>query len=468
VRVRGMSTVWLVVWISATSSCGGQAGGSSDSPDEGSPADGSGPVTADASEAADASSSADASAPDAGAEAVTVHFLGRGLGPSPGVQVLFHGRDGILVGRTTTDAKGAASGNVPEGGSVTVVEVGSRRFTTTFGVEPGDDLMVGDLRPYLFPIQPATLSLPSGPEAENRYVALGPCGDGNGKSSPISVFLYANCRLPQPMVAIAFRPGSTLETGFIYDPMVNIEPGGTASIDGAWAPPISFTFRLTGIPAEIPAENVYLSVGRYAAGRLLFRSDDKPTAVVGGEVNESFEQASGGDGTLTTLELARLTGGRWFVVEYRDSVAENLEGNLAPDLIPMAEDRAVIEGQLDPEGPTGIVGVTFNMPKAGAYDGIVAEVIRVDAVTYNELYRWTIVSPPPSERSATLRFPDLPADLLPVWEQEESSYAWFFVTAADTQARSYADFRRDAEPNHPWNWMYAPAAPARIRISRAD
>jgi hypothetical protein len=61
--------------------------------------------------------------------------------PLADLAVVFHDADGEVLGQTTTDADGVASGEVAEGGMVTVIG-GTTRLTVA-GVEPGDDLVLG-------------------------------------------------------------------------------------------------------------------------------------------------------------------------------------------------------------------------------------------------------------------------------------------------------------------------------------
>lgn len=150
--------------------------------------------------------------------------------------------------------------------------------------------------------------------------------------------------------------------------------------------------------------------------------------------------------------------------EYRTGTPTSLAGDLASDLITRPLEVRWTIGELSPGGPSGVIGSTFTTSGAGDYDGIVARAEVVDDSF--EVSRWTIVMPPVAAGAGELRFPTLPPDLVGLWANRTDSMSYLVV--ADTPAGSYAEFRRDAEPEHHWSWMRHPVTPGKVRISTSN
>ena len=100
------------------------------------------------------------------------------------------------------------------------------------------------------------------------------------------------------------------------------------------------------------------------------------------------------------------------------------------------------------------------MSGAGDYDGIVLKVVVVNADF--DRFKWKIVLPPGAAVPTEYAFPRLPPDLIGLWADKDINDLQ--VTAADTSATSYAEFRRDAVTESDWEWMRAPTQPQKVRI----
>ena len=71
---------------------------------------------------------------------------------------------------------------------------------------------------------------------------------------------------------------------------------------------------------------------------------------------------------------------------------------------------------------------------------------------------------PPGAVGTTLyRFSQLPPDLLAPWSDQEAND--FYISAVDTSASSYAEFRRTAEPEIPFKSMRSPVTPSKVRVA---
>jgi len=408
----------------------------------------------------------DATVLDAAAGPITVHLLGRqasGTGPHAGVPVLFYGPDGVLAARTTTDALGIARGNVTEGSSVTIVEQAERQLTTIAGVAPGDELSVGDVGFWDPPLRHTAITLPSGPDAGDRYGISGPCASSGLSASPVTTTLWACAPTSGPILATAFEVsdfGTAQLRGYLFAPQVALEDGGTPTITGTWLPPITFDVDVTGLPLDVHGGT--FNTSRFVAGQRLYLSQSGTVAMGNGAFTGQFLQAGGGDGLLTELGLDHVdtSPGRHVILEYRTGMPASLAGDLSNDVISRPLDVQWIEGDLAPGGPTGVTGGSWTMTGAGDYDGIVVQA-EVMTPAY-DLTQWTVVLPPVAAGTSQFQFPRLPSDLLAVWANQ--TVAGFTMMTADTAAASYAEFRRDAAPELPWQWIRAPVTPSKVRV----
>ena len=72
--------------------------------------------------------------------------------------------------------------------------------------------------------------------------------------------------------------------------------------------------------------------------------------------------------------------------------------------------------------------------------------------------------PPRPIGTNQMLLPRLPPDLVAVWADGQASH--WDVWAVDSVASSYAEFRREAEPELPWQWRrWKPTVPGKTRIA---
>ena len=457
-----------IVFIAALAACGGDDGTTDAAPADAAPSDA---PAADApvpdAAAVDATeidaSLPDAAIPDAASPIVTVRFLGRavpGGEPGPGIHVLAHDPDGRLFGRVLTDAAGVASIAVPEGGSVTVVEESRRKLTTILAASGGDMLTVGDVGYWTHTGATATLTLPTGPRPGVEYIVQGPCAlSGFSASRDVLVNLWDGCAggATRPVVAIAYDVQfPALLRGYIYDPAAELTSGSAATIHGTWTSPIDFRVHLTGLPT--PLSSMSLNVYRYTAGERVYLWQGGSSIPSGSEVEGSALLAGGGDASMTQLYL----GGEHEIVEYRAGTVTSLESDVTADLISRPTDVSIVQGELEPGGRRGFVGTTWTMSGAGDHDGVV--VVFEDETLAPR--RWITVAPPTAVGRVELRLPALPTDLVGLWAGD--SLDRLTIEAVDSPAVSYAQFRRDADPQRPWSYMLRPSGPSKTRIGRGQ
>jgi hypothetical protein len=182
-------------------------------------------------------------------------------------------------------------------------------------------------------------------------------------------------------------------------------------------------------------------------------------------VNESFLHPTGGDGLLTHLLF-----GRWDpphgvheILDYRVPPETSLETDVSADLVARPTGPVLIRGELVPGGPLEIVGMSWDMGEGPGVDGMVMQ-IKKSVGDGTPSFQWTVVMPPSPTGRNEVRFPRLPADLVPVWAGIMNSERT--IWAVDTPATSYDAFRRDAEPQLEWRWRWwLPSAPGKVKIS---
>ena len=403
---------------------------------------------------------------------VTVQLLGdEFFGPAgPDQPVLAHGPDGALAARTVTDAAGAAQILVPPGGSLTVVEQRVRQITTFHAVEDGDELLVGDLTTF-DAIGVSTLTVPPGPFDGNIYLVSGPCAfsDGFAETETVAMRLLGGPCLPspRPLMAELFQAFSNELRGYIFDPEVDLVDGGATIIDGDWIPPFPFHLDVSGMSERffpLPFVTVDRLVGSETFYTWGLGANGNTLEMIDGHAVGTLHQGIGGDGVVTQLRFTRqgLPYGVNMVLEYRQENATSLVNDVGADFVTMPAEASLIQGELEPGGPIDTVGMAWKMEDGAAVDGLVLRIARSVAEGFPP--SWTVVMPPRPIGTNQMLLPRLPPDLVAVWADGQASH--WDVWAVDSVASSYAEFRREAEPELPWQWRrWKPTVPGKTRIA---
>jgi hypothetical protein len=393
---------------------------------------------------------------------VTVELLGRRGwgGPAAGQPVLVHDRDGILVGRLATDAAGTAQATVPPGGSVTVLEIGPRRFTTFRGMRTGARLTAGDVGPSNQQVGSGALIVPESPLPDLAYVAQGPCAWSEPSlSTEIAMNLLDGCASTTPMMARLEEPNLGILRGYIFDPEVTLVPGGAAILDGDWLPPISFQARVTGIPV---GTGVNVAVARFLGSQQFYYAggpvEGDEVTLEDGVYTADMAQATGGDGLLTHIFV-----GHREIIDFSASTATSIERDVSSELVASSPGAQFLVGELEPGGPPDVVGMGWDLEEGASIDGMVLELIKV--TPEDEAILWTVITPASPPGPNELRLPQLPDDLLGYWAGGMQNFVGIWT--ADTPASSFTEFSRDAEPLHHWAWIYLDPTPGTVRFSRS-
>jgi hypothetical protein len=382
---------------------------------------------------------------------LAVHAHGRRFERTvAGIHVLSYAKGGDLIARTVTDASGDAAIAAHRGGAITVVEVAARRITTIFKVAPGDALFVGDVGGWDSDFAHTSITVPALPPGENAKVE-GPCVLSSFFEVPlIDALVFGGCQMTtRPILASRslVDPPYTL-TAYLFDPSVAVVPGGSAALDGAWAPAVPFHLSLTGVPSEW----VDFSLHRTLGGERIYLFQTGTAFAADHALDITYPQALAGDGTTTKVGISfpDLPGGHVTILEHVTTAATSHTADVSDDFFVRPVDVSLAIGD---HGPTG---ASWQLEGTDDADGVVSQIY-----VYGEEHQtaWTAIVPPRREQ---FHLPRLPADLRALWEDQEIGS--FYLMTVDTPAPSYRVFRRDAEPELPWEWMRAPLAPGKVRI----
>jgi len=198
-----------------------------------------------------------------GGTQVTVHVTtptGDGKGDSTAIVIFSDATEVVHDG--LVDANGDAAWDLPDGGSVTVLQRHDNTdnkhvdlLTTFRHVDPGDVLHAGAPKSrtmyYGQPI-PMTAHMPA--DAYSASVFF-PCGSSSQISGPPNgletMTFYESCS-PATFDMLALRDGSA-GRDYVWQPNATLVTGGDVTINDTFAPMGQYTVALTNIPAE---ENV--------------------------------------------------------------------------------------------------------------------------------------------------------------------------------------------------------------------
>jgi CARDB len=409
--------------------------------------------------------------PAAAAAEVTVRLLGRPFigDPEPGQPVLAHGPDGSLAARVATDASGTAQIAVPAGGSMTVVELESRHITTFYDVETGDVLTVGESTRIEF-LGFATVIVP--PSSPENFIAInGPCASSteNRTEDSLEVALISGCGTgPQPLMAELHETVFNRSLiGYLFDPEVDLVPGGTVAMDGDWLPPLTFPVDITGFPDD--AVNATLTFARLLGLQEVSRWQGtgvgETLTFADGRMVGSILHAVAGEGLLADIRFSSSTGfppriNR--ILDYRLTELDAQVSDVSEDMVTVATATNLLQGELEPGGPQDVVGVAWDMHDGATVDGMVIRIKKqIPDVTD---FAWTVVLPPRPIGSHELTLPRLPSDLVAVWAG--GVILDWRASAVDSAATSYAEFRPDAEPQHLVDFQ--PTTPGKVLIGGGE
>jgi hypothetical protein len=180
-------------------------------------------------------SSADAFSGSPGPVTMTVQRDGA---PDVGVPVVFQTAAGTVIATVMTDSSGVATAQIPQGGTVTVIQTTSNVLSTYIGVTPPEQLTLVDYS-AVQPTQTVDVTAPTDPGA-NGYLFNYSCGGPFPYSGPTNLPLA--CGAAEDVFVRAATTGNYIGAFVALDvPIIN----HAMSITGSYMPMTSQTFTVT-------------------------------------------------------------------------------------------------------------------------------------------------------------------------------------------------------------------------------
>ena len=331
--------------------------------------------------------------------------------------VLFQRANGTLVSRVDTDANGMATGDVPAGGMVTIVQ--SSGFTTIVQVGGGDAIEVGNN--VLSTPGTATLVLPAAPGGTtNHQLLAAQCGNGASAGTTITFTMFAPCPQPTTLVAAARAGAATL--AFLVE-SVAITPGSTTTLTGTWATPAQFSATIENLPASV-TRALATAGSRVGTTTAYALPTDLPAPSGGTTTGTIAVPPSFGDGT----DL------RYFLGQGFEAYQQGFESVAGARSAHTFDGSHLLPWIQTIDGSSN--GVTWTQSSGESYDGAI--------VTFDFNYKtatllsWRVILP---EAARQFTLPMLPADIeLPAQADQTDVH----VELVESSAFDYADMRSSA------------------------
>ena len=211
-----------------------------------------------------------------------------GRAPQAGVRVIFEDATDAVAADVMTDATGAATANLPDGGSVSVIRTFTPipgnpplpdQVTTFVGAKPGDRLRLAGSATDAVPNGAINVLVPS--LANGGVTVMASCGTGSG-NPPAVAMSVTNCDAQLGFYAV----DDAKEAFFMRAPYAPSVDLSSAVFKGA----LSSSITATDLP---PNENVSAELRLGADGYYFYKTD--PQQVDQGTQNVDLPQVSGVD-----------------------------------------------------------------------------------------------------------------------------------------------------------------------------
>lgn len=401
------------------------------------------------------SSSSSASAPAAppvgpvGRAGITVYDDGQ---PLAGRSVVFHGRDGRVLSSTTSGPDGKASGEVEEGGMITVAYGTSvRRLITFTSVEPGDAILVGekddDEANAGASVAEATVQLPGPHAGAARYgVSLG-VGVTDVADSARAVAMpvlrrYVTRGNEFATLGLAFdAKGTALAYAFGWTKLGarggdggNDRDGGSAIATklSAWREDWrEHVVVLANAPNGLSTVDAALAI---VAGEDRFECGRQQTRIAGGAATLHFRVPKPlGTTALVRLELGAdaATGDKIVHFARPKAIALETRLDLATLLVPRVTNAKVERG-------SSLARPIVRWDEAGGASAKPTAAIVQLAWPETKEHLWTIVAPHLASASHRIEVPALPPSLAS-WAPDARPVAVAVALVAATEYGSWTD-----------------------------
>ena len=235
-------------------------------------------------------------APSHGMVTVKVYDTGNPGAVVVGMPVAFVEADGSQIGQPVTDAQGIASADVHPGASASVVQVNGTRtqISTLFGLQPGDNVILGPSTPPSTQVGTFSVSFPTYSGATN-YQVYGPCGYNTSATSPVVLTMYSDCKLDTMDITVVPVDASSVGLAYLTKTGVAFVASGTTSVTGSYSGMSAFAVNLTNLNANI----TNASVTRYVPDNYGFSNGASGTPT-NGTLSVSTPGPAGASALVTT------------------------------------------------------------------------------------------------------------------------------------------------------------------------
>lgn len=332
---------------------------------------------------------------------VTVRVWSSSGAPVAGRAVAFLAPDDTPIAEVMTDATGAASAPMPDGGSVTIAAASTGtgglrpKLYTYLDVKNGDVLDVGSpatTAPTTFDI---TVTVPAGAASTaQNFLFHSTCNlnAGNTTSSrQVTMKIRTGCTSADFYVEAqdaSYRPISSL-----YVTGRAVSPGATIDVGSTFTPVVTSTFTVENAPSFsqiTPALD--LVVGDFYPVVAPFNS---PITLTNGTGTKSLTH-----GSISGASLEK----RVYIDDLRPQLY--VTRNAAPDASTLDFDTADLPSLLD-DGAWDATTSTVSWLEIGAVTNVATASLRIRGGADRD-FVWMVVGP---SSGGTLRFPTLPASL---------------------------------------------------------
>jgi hypothetical protein len=189
-----------------------------------------------------------------GTATITVRHVGAAVS---GAHVAFQAVDGSVMGETTTDVNGVASGTVHAGGYITAawMDAGGNFFLFTYAqVKPGDNLLAKISDAPASSAASLNVTFQDAVAGANQYRASDRCDEGGSATTPSTIVLTANsgCSNGSTWSVLGMARNNTgAGTTLAYATAESLAAAGTATFTTAsWASAAAYTLTFTNAPAN--------------------------------------------------------------------------------------------------------------------------------------------------------------------------------------------------------------------------
>jgi hypothetical protein len=335
----------------------------------------------------------------------TVYFESAPGVPGVGATVVFHAPDGSVVSVGITDAAGELSGDITEGGAVTVMNEATD-LVTVFGVKPGDTVRFAG---WGFPVASgvAKVRVAANPGAE-EYLFAASCGAGYAldTTDPVDVSYAPECLDGLGNLDVYATASNYVGGSRAYTFALGIDPDADITLPTPWRTDwLKPSFSVNGAPDD--AFRFSATVASRRGGRYFTSGSQSSVVVAGGGATAQPEVPNGfAEDTLTSVLV------EYDIASWGQGLLHRVQEGPVPD-------DAVYDGA-DLPAPVRAFTMDVSDPTRPAFEltgGTPLDVglLRVQYPGSKGSGSWDLVVP---GDQTTVRFPALPEEMAPLGPAE--------------------------------------------------